>query len=51
MGIAQADQFYRQRDDLSRLEQGIVLLRQAAAIDPTNYDVEWRLAKFDYYLA
>ena len=49
--IAQADQFYRQRDDLSRLEQGIVLLRQAAAIDPANYDVEWRLAKFDYYLA
>lgn len=49
--IAQADQFYRQRDDLVRLEQGIVLLRQAIAIEPANYDAAWRLAKFDYYLA
>jgi tetratricopeptide (TPR) repeat protein len=49
--IAQADQFYGQRDDLKQLEQGIVLLRQAAANDPNNYDVNWRLAKFNYYLA
>src|SRR5229473_2037 len=49
--IAQADQFYREREDLVRLEQGIVLLRQAAANDPNSYDANWRLAKFDYYLA
>jgi Tfp pilus assembly protein PilF len=49
--IAQADQFYGQRDDLSRLEQGIVLLRQAAATDPNSYEANWRLAKFSYYLA
>ncbi len=49
--IAQADQFYREREDLTRLEQGIVLLRQAAANDPNSYDANWRLAKFDYYLA
>jgi Tfp pilus assembly protein PilF len=49
--IAQADQFYRQRDDLSRLEQGIVLLRDAATTDPNNYEANWRLAKFNYYLA
>ena len=48
--IAQADQFYRQREELTRLEQGIVLLRQATTIDPANYNAEWRLAKFDYYL-
>jgi tetratricopeptide (TPR) repeat protein len=49
--IAQADQFYREREDLVRLEQGIVLLRQAAANDPNSYDANWRLARFDYYLA
>jgi len=49
--IAQADQFYREREDLKRLEQGIVLLRQAVTNDPNSYDANWRLAKFDYYLA
>jgi tetratricopeptide (TPR) repeat protein len=49
--ISQADQFYSQREDLARLEQGIVLLREAATADPDNYDSEWRLAKFNYYLA
>ncbi len=49
--IAQADQFYRDREDLTRLEQGIVLLRQAVTADPNSYDANWRLAKFDYYLA
>jgi hypothetical protein len=49
--IAQADQFYAHRDDLKQLEQGIVLLREAAAADPNNYDANWRLAKFSYYLA
>ena len=49
--ISQADQFYAQREDLKQLEQGIVRLRQAAAGDPNSYDADWRLAKFDYYLA
>jgi len=49
--ITRADQFYSQRDDLKQLEQGIVLLREAMASDPSNYDAAWRLAKFDYYLA
>src|SRR5258708_3050625 len=49
--ISQADQMYAQREDLSRLQQGIVLLRQAAVADPNSYDAAWRLAKFNYYLA
>jgi tetratricopeptide (TPR) repeat protein len=49
--IARADQFYGQREDLKQLEQGIVLLREARAADPANYDAAWRLAKFNYYLA
>jgi Tfp pilus assembly protein PilF len=48
--VAQADQLYTQRDDLMRLRQGIISLRQALTADPGNYDAAWRLAKFDYYL-
>jgi len=49
--ISQSDQFYSQREDLIRLHQGVVLLRQAITADPSNYDAAWRLAKFNYYLA
>lgn len=49
--IARANQFYRQREDLKQLEQGIVLLRQAATEDPNSYEANWRLAKFNFYLA
>lgn len=49
--IAQADQLYAQREDLMRLRQAIPLLRQARAVEPSNYDAAWRLAKFNYYLA
>jgi Tfp pilus assembly protein PilF len=49
--ISQADQFYSQREDLSHLQQGIILLRQAITADPANYEAAWRLAKFNYYLA
>src|SRR2546423_15081146 len=48
--ISQADQFYSQREDLPRLQQGIVLLRQAITAAPSNYDAAWRLSKCNYYL-
>ncbi len=48
--IAEADKFYAGRDDLVKVRQGIVSLRQAQADDPTNFDLAWRLAKFNYYL-
>lgn len=49
--IAQEDQLYAQREDLMRIRQGVVLLRQAQTADPGSYDAAWRLAKFNYYLA
>jgi Tfp pilus assembly protein PilF len=49
--VARAQQLYSQRDDLMRLRQGIVSLRQAITKDPGNYDAEWQLSKFNYYLA
>ena len=48
--VTQAEELYRQREDLSKLRQGITLLRQARIVDYGNYDIAWKLAKFDYYL-
>jgi tetratricopeptide (TPR) repeat protein len=48
--IAEADQLYAGRADLVKVRQGIVALRQAQAEDQTNYDLAWRLGKFNYYL-
>jgi tetratricopeptide (TPR) repeat protein len=48
--ITEADRFYAERADLVKVRQGIVSLRQAQADDPQNYELAWRLAKFNYYL-
>ena len=48
--IAEADKFYAERADLVKVRQGIVSLRQAQADDSGNYEIAWRLAKFNYYL-
>ena len=49
--LTRAEQLYGQREDLTQLRRGIVSLRQAVTKDPGNYDAEWQLAKFNYYLA
>src|SRR5438132_13819693 len=46
----EADALYAQRENLSKVRQGLTLLRQAQLEDSGSYDVTWRLAKFDYYL-
>src|SRR5216684_2086847 len=48
--IAEADQLYTGRADLVKIRQGIVALRQAQAGDQANYQIAWRLAKFNYFL-
>src|SRR6266576_3717703 len=48
--IIEADDFYRQRKDLSNTRRGIIALRQARARDSGNYEVAWKLARFEYYL-
>ncbi|MGI8787413.1 MAG: tetratricopeptide repeat protein [Pyrinomonadaceae bacterium] len=48
--IRQADDLYRQREDLSKIRQGVALLRRARNADAQNYEANWKLAKFDYYL-
>ncbi|MDX6382755.1 MAG: hypothetical protein QOK48_328 [Blastocatellia bacterium] len=48
--ITEAEQFYAGRSDLVKVRQGLVVLRQAQASDQGNYELAWRLAKFNYYL-
>ena len=48
--IATADQLYQGRPDLAKVREAIVALRQSQADAPTNYDLAWRLAKYNYYL-
>jgi len=48
--IREADALYDQREDLSKVREGLTLLRQAQLEDSGSYDVAWRLSKFDYYL-
>jgi len=48
--VSEADKFYSGRQDLMNVRRAIVTLRQAQASDPSNYDLAWRLAKFNYYL-
>ena len=48
--IAQADQLYAGRADLVKVREAVVALRQAQADHPSDYDIAWRLAKYNYYL-
>ena len=48
--IAQADQLYAGREDLVKVRLGVVALSQAQAGDQANYELAWRLAKFNYYI-
>jgi hypothetical protein len=48
--ITTADQFYAGRGDLIKVRQGIVALRQGQLENQGNYELAWRLAKFNYYL-
>jgi tetratricopeptide (TPR) repeat protein len=48
--IAEADQLYTQRADLVKARQGLIVLREAMSNNPTDYEVAWRMAKFNYYV-
>jgi tetratricopeptide (TPR) repeat protein len=48
--IAKADSLYAGREDISKVRSGLATLREARVKDYKNYDVLWRLAKYNYYL-
>jgi tetratricopeptide (TPR) repeat protein len=48
--ITEVDTLYAGRDDLTKVRQGLIALRHSQATEAGNYDLAWRLAKFNYYL-
>jgi len=48
--IAEADRLYVGRGELTKVRQGLIALRHSQATEAGNYDLAWRLAKFNYYL-
>jgi tetratricopeptide (TPR) repeat protein len=48
--LAEADTLYAGRGDLTKVRQGLIALRHSQATEAGNYDLAWRLAKFNYYL-
>ncbi len=48
--LAEADQLWKERKDLNRVRQAVVVLRQVRAIDFGNYEAGWKLSRALYYL-
>jgi tetratricopeptide (TPR) repeat protein len=48
--IQEADGLYDGREDLLKVRQAILELRQAQVQNGGDYDIGWRLAKMNYYL-
>ena len=49
--VVEADQFYNQREDLSKVRLAIATLREARISDYGSYEAAWKLSKFNYFLA
>ena len=45
-----ADDYFLGRERLANVEQGLQLLRQAVAENPSDYQAWWRVSKFENYL-
>ncbi|HXG91996.1 MAG TPA: TRAP transporter TatT component family protein [Blastocatellia bacterium] len=49
--LAKADQLFADRDNLDSLKHAAQITEQVAAREQSNFEAQWRLAKFRYYLA
>lgn len=48
--IAETDKLFDQRQDVAKLREAIANLMKARRQNAKSFDVEWRLAKYNYYL-
>jgi tetratricopeptide (TPR) repeat protein len=48
--LNQAEDLYRQREDLSKAKEAMKLYEEIIEIDPQNYEAHWKLAKTIYYI-
>jgi len=49
--VVRSDKLYAQRADLLNVREALAMLRRARTAEFQNYDVAWRLARANYYLA
>ena len=49
--LAKAEQLFSQRKDLSKLREAIGVLQRARVENHRTYDVEWKFARYNYFLA
>ncbi len=49
--VARADQLFSERQDLSKLREAIAVLRRARIENARSYEVEWKFARSNYFLA
>jgi len=45
-----AESLFKQRDDVQKLRDAVSLLAKARMDNPRSFDLEWRFAKFNYFL-
>lgn len=48
--ILKSDALFKQRADVSKLREAVGLLAQARNPDNRNYEIEWKFAKYNYFL-
>jgi tetratricopeptide (TPR) repeat protein len=48
--ISKAEELYKERKDLDKVREAIKTLEQARDMDNRNYEVEWKYARFSYFL-
>lgn len=48
--IAKSDELFRQRADTARLREAVQTLGRTRNPDARNYEVEWKFAKYSYFL-
>ena len=48
--LRRAEEHYARREDLDEVRAGIQVLRRVRAVEPTNYDAAWRMARLTYRL-
>ncbi len=48
--LTQSEALFKQREDVSKLREAVELLRKARDYRNRNFGVEWKFAKFNYFL-
>jgi tetratricopeptide (TPR) repeat protein len=48
--VSRSDALFKQREDVQKLRDAVTLLGRARVDNPRSFDLEWRFAKFNYFL-